>query len=421
MQLGLLALAQGLPKRYNKRMRKLLALLLTATLGVLSVNTYAQMPSKLFRQLIKQPGTFPKSRLGELSNKQLDQFIIRLRYENARLAQQNELERQRQAQVFAASRPAVFRVASVQNGGLHSLSGTIFTTSQAGQPEIFGVVPTHVLQDADHEQGTLSKEFSVLVETPQGIQTLPAQVVQLSSTKTGDVALVKFRAEDEEFLSPLSLAPTIKQFPTPVYSQGFARSILTQSSFPVVGTTSAGMLISQLPASHRGERAGFCGSPVITQQTTLAGIHVGSRYLSQDPQQTAFFAAFKLKQLPIQDGGDAGYITPASFLKQMVAAYHHPDLKPLIITFAGQEITRLAVDEYISAIELLDAHMNVVWSRNMDFKVTFTAAEAAFRLYPQVAFVRFQVGKTHWAQDADGWFVQDTDNRYSVLKPLVHP
>ena len=403
-------------------MRKLLTLLLTASLGILTVNAYAQkMSPKLFRRLIQQPATFPESRLAELSDKQLYQLVNRLTQENSRLVQQNKLESLRQAHVFETSRPAILRVAVQQSNGLHSLSGTLFKTTYAGQTEIFGVVPMHVLQEANHEPGSLSKEFSVMAQTPQGIQTLPAKVVQLSSSKTGDVALIKFRPQDEPLLSPLPLDTTIKQFPTQVYNQGFARSILTQSSFPVVGTTSAGLLVAQLPATRLGERAGLCGSPVLTQQTTLAGIHVGSRYLSLDTQLTVSSGALKLTQRSIQNGGDAGYITPASFLKQMVEAYHKPALKPVRIEFAGQEITRLAVDEYVSGIELLDDRMQVLWSNRTDFKVSFTAAQEAFKLFQQASFVRLQIGKTAWAKDEKGWFVQNTDNLYSVIKPLVRP
>lgn len=403
-------------------MKKILTLLLTVTLGVLAVDACAQkMPSKIFRELIKKPGSFPRARLTELSEAQLDQLINRLTRENARLARQNQLEQLRQSHAFEISRPAVFRVATKQENGYHSLSGTLFKTTHAGQTEIFGVVPMHVLQNADHIPGSFSKEIATLVETAQGVQTLPAQIVQLSSSKTGDVALVKFRAEDEPLLSPLPLAAPIKKFPTPVYAQGFARSILTQSSFPLIGTTSGGLLVAQLPANNLGERAGFCGSPVLTQQAKLAGIHVGSSYLGQDPQETAFFAAFHLNNSSLPQSGDAGYITPSAFLKQLVKTYHNPELKPMQVTFAGQEITHLAVDEYISQIELLDEQMNVLWHRKTDFKVTFTAAETAFRFYPQVVFIRLQIGKSQWAQDEKGWFVQDTDQTYSVLKSLVRP
>ncbi|MBO5911261.1 MAG: hypothetical protein J6Q05_03605, partial [Elusimicrobiaceae bacterium] len=189
-------------------MKQLLTLLLAAFLGVLAVDACAQrgMPSKLFRQFLEHPGQFPRARLTELTDRQLTQLISCLKREKTRLTQHTQQERLRQARIFETSRLAVFRVLSQQQNGLHSLSGTLFKTQYAGEPEVFGVIPMHVLQNKDHISGSISKQFTVSVQTAQGVQMIPAEVVQLSSSKTGDLALIKFRAQDEALLSPLSLA-----------------------------------------------------------------------------------------------------------------------------------------------------------------------------------------------------------------------
>ena len=272
--------------------------ILTAGLVLLLCTAaYAQkspkLPQQLFRRLMTDPGNFPQQSISKLSDKQLSTLIRTLEQANASLVKKNLQERKRQENVFKTARPALLRVLSGQE--MHSLSGTLFKTKHQGKTEVFGAVPMHVLKHAQEVPGTVSKQFSVAVETPQGTKIVPVEVVQLSSTKTVDVALIKFRPQDEALLSPLELGKETTSFPTQVYAQGFARSILSQQSFSLIGNTSIGIYLAQIPSTARGERAGFCGSPVLTKQATLAGIHIGSSYLEQqDPQQRAFFAAFQL-------------------------------------------------------------------------------------------------------------------------------
>ena len=351
-----------------------------------------------------------------LTDAQLEQVFLKLQAENAALECQLAAQRNTRQHVLEVSRPAVFRVLSSKHSDI-SFSGTLFKTTYQGKEEIFGVVPMHVLRTIDGVKGTLSYKFTAGVFTQTGIQFLPAYIVQISSSKTGDVALVKFRTEDEKKLSPLPLDPAEPVFPQQAYGQGFANNLLSHQSFELVGKTSNNVLLAQIPAANRGERAGFCGSPVVNAQAQLTGIHVGSRYEPQDPAQRAFFNAFQLSN-PSLEQGDVGYVTPVSFLEKLVETYHHPSAKPFAVLLAGQEITRLGAQEYVSGIEILDKDERILWQKNTQFKVSYSAVETVLRLRPDAAYVRLYIGQTRWVHNEKGWHIEDTDRVSSVLYPL---
>lgn len=351
-----------------------------------------------------------------MSDKQLEQMILKLQRENAKLERQIAQQKATQEKVYSAARKAVFRALGPQQDAM-TLSGTLFKTTYNGQEEIFGVVPMHVLRNEDHVPGTLSYKFTAGVFTDTTIKFIPAWVVQISSDKTGDVALVKFRKEDEKLLSPLALSTKEPSFPQQAYAQGFARNLLARQTFQLMGTTSTGLLTAQIPAAYEGDRAGFCGSPVVNEQGTLSGIHVGSRYGAADPAQEAFFNAFRLNAPNVQEG-DIGYVTPASFVQNLVTAYHESHAKPMVVRLAGHEITRLAINEYISRMELLDKDHRQLWSKNTDFKVSLSAVETVLRLRNDVRYIKLEIGRTHWAKDEKGWRIENTPGVSSVLYTL---
>ena len=393
-----------------------LCLLCLTLPGQLAFGQKTPKPTKALKVALR-PSQGPLASLtAELSDKQLNQLIVKLQRENAALERQIAAQQAAQEKAYSLARKAVFRALGPQLDAM-TLSGTLFKTSYNGQEEIFGVVPMHVLRNEDHVPGTLSYKFTAGVFTDTTIKFIPAWVVQLSSSKTGDVALVKFRKQDEKLLSPLALNTQELTFPQQAYAQGFARNLLTRQTFQLMGTTSTGLLTAQIPAAYEGDRAGFCGSPVVNEQGTLQGIHVGSSYVPADPATEAFFNAFRLN-VPKVPQGDIGYVVPASFVQNLVTAYHEPKSKPMVVRLAGHEITRLAINEYVARIELLDKDHRQLWTKNTNFKVSFSAVETILRLRNDIRYIKLEIGRTHWTKDDKGWHVQNTPGVSSVLYTL---
>ncbi|MBR2082543.1 MAG: hypothetical protein IJ876_06025 [Elusimicrobiaceae bacterium] len=350
-----------------------------------------------------------------LTDKQLEQVILKLQQQNAALERQIALQQTLSSQSYQAAHKALFR-ALASDHSTTSLSGTLFKTTYNGQEEVFGVVPMHVLRQENSDSGYLPRQFTAGIFTGHTVTFIPAQVVQLSSSKTADVALVKFREEDQALLEPLTLHTQPLQFPQQAYAQGFARNLVTHQAFQLIGTTSTGVLTAQIPAAYEGERAGFCGSPVVGEDQQLLGIHIGSRYVENFPQEDTFFSAFQLNRPQITQG-DIGYMAPASFLEQLVDTYHHPDLRPVEVVLGGQTITHLAVNEYVSRIELLGKASQVLWSKDTNLKVSWSAANAVLRLRSDIAYIKLYIGRTHAVSDNTDWFVKDQDAVRTVLYP----
>ncbi len=405
--------------RYNVSMKRSLFWLCLLCLAWPGQQAFGQKTPKSTKALTialrPTQGPFASLTAG-LSDKQLNQMILKLQRENAALERQIAQQKAAQEKAYSVARKAVFRALGPQQDAM-TLSGTLVKTSYNGQEEIYGVVPMHVLRNEDHVPGTLSYKFTAGVFTDTTVKFIPAWVVQLSSSKTGDVALVKFRKEDEKLLSPLALNMQEPTFPQQAYAQGFARNLLARQTFQLIGTTTTGLLTAQIPAAYEGDRAGFCGSPVVNEQGTLNGIHVGSRYACADPATEAFFNAFRLNAPNVPEG-DIGYVTPASFVQNLVTAYHEPNAKPIVVRLAGHEIARLAINEYVSRIELLGNDHQQLWTKDTDFKVSFSAAEAVLRLRNDIRYIKLAIGRTHWVKDEKGWRIENTPAVSSVVYTL---
>ncbi len=406
--------------RYNTHMRKYFILFCLLCLTLPGQWAFGQKNTKSVEKALTALLRPTKGKVASitagLTDEQLERIVKKLQAENAALERQIAAQHSARENALQVSRPAVFRALGAKPH-TQSFSGTIFKTTYQGKEEVFGVVPMHLLRNQDFVQGTLSYKFTAGVLTPQGMRYLPVWVVQISSYKTGDVALVKFRQEDEALLSPLTLSRQDPNFPQHAYGQGYANNLLTHQAFQLVGKTSNETLIAQIPAAQVGERAGFCGSPVVNEQAQLTGIHVGSSYEAQDPVKKNFFAAFQLSPAPIE-GGDVGYVTPVSYLEKLVTSYHQPAAKLFPVVIGGHEIIRLKANEYVSRIELLDKDEHVIWKKEMNIKVSYSAAETVLRLRPDTAYVRLHLGHSHWMKNQKGWYIENTDHVSSVLYPL---
>lgn len=323
--------------------------------------------------------------------------IVELERENARLAAQNLQERQYQSQLFDRARRAVFRALPYKNSPANAFTGTLIQVTHRGKKEIFGVVASHTLQSVPFLDGLLGREFQAVYIHNNVAHTIPAKIVQFSPFTMRDLALVKFPAEYESMFDPIVLEDFHLELPTQGYSQGYACNILSKQTFPIVGINSTGTLTSRLPAAELGQRSGLCGSPVFTTDFHLMGIHIGSSYKT-----------------------NVGYIAPVSAIKNLIQAYHAPaQSKPFSLSLAGREIGRLAVDEYLSRIELLDEHYRTLWKEDTQAKFSLANAEQELASYPQAAFIRLTLGHSSWEQGPKGTYVfDDNSNPRIIITPL---
>ncbi len=299
----------------------------------------------------------------------------------------------RPTEIFTFSRPAAFRAPTPDK---NSFSGTIFKVPHNGKTEIFGAVAVHALLDEYFTPGSLGKNFEAMVQIDGKITTLPVEVVQLSPAKALDIALIKFRPQDEPLLRPLTLenaSPTPGSF---LYAQGFARNELLQEEIMLLPRTSSlGMRQTSLSFANMQARLGFCGSPVVNDKAELSGVFVG---VGREPY--------------------IGFMASAAHLDKLVQAYHNPGKALVEVKLQGKELLRLPVDEYVSRFELLDENQHLLWIGNTSQKMTTTPVEQALWKNPKTRYVRLTIGKTTWKEVNGTWVVSTTPDFRSETVPF---
>ena len=366
-------------------MKKYLLAGLFTTVLLAAAPLHAQKPGSMAqKELLKSL---------QLRNAQLEKQIAQLQRAHERLLIQNAKESTYQTRLFNRAKQAVFRAMPKHKGSVNTYTGTVFEVRRNGRKEVFGTVAMHALQDVFATPGMLGKEFSALVVSGTQVKTIPARIVQLSSSAMGDLALVKFQPEDERLFRPLSLEEVSLSFPAQGYAQGYACNLLSKQTFSIVGNTSIGMLQAHLPAVDQGQRAGFCGSPVFTTNFRFAGVHVGSSYET-----------------------NAGYIAPISVLQKLVESYHNPGKHVQSIVLADKEIGTLTITEYVARIEFLDANKQVIWEKETHSKFSLRNAEQELLQHPNTAFIRLYVGNSHWHTDEHGSYVLDDEYHPRVIE-----
>lgn len=221
-------------------------------------------------------------------------------------------------------------------------STTIIKSNYHGQEEIFGVIPTHSLPPNAHEAGIkngVTKQFNAQLTRPDGtVINIPGEVVQISPESMLDISLVKFDPQYESLLKPLELADEEIAADEVILSPGLANGIpklverhLTQKSFISVRTN----LIDV-----GGERAGFCGSPLLVEGRVKA-IHTGS-----------------------VEEKEASYGTHVTFVKKLIEAYHNDGKAMYDLELDGEVLTSLNIDEYISAFAIADESKQIIYKRD---------------------------------------------------------
>lgn len=265
---------------------------------------------------------------------------------------------------------SVFRARSLGEQSEVTFSGVAFKTTYLGQEEMFGVVAAHALSP-EPGQELLGSEFTAEVFSEGGFTTVRAKLVQVSATSTLDLALIKFRPEDEELFTPLTLAKQEVSADEGIVGLGFGQGKWVLSKRRFLAKTPFSIRTSfTVPWVDRG---GLCGSAVLNAKHELLGIHTGS---TRDVEYR-----------------DIGYATPAEFLNTLVEAYHNNGNATFPLYLNGEKIASLRLDEFISYVRLKNDKGLIIWRREVRDK--FPYQDIMERL-PRARYIELSVNKAVW-------------------------
>ena len=287
--------------------------------------------------------------------------------------------------------------------GKDAFSGGVFQVTHQGKKEIFGFIAAHSLADVPsslserlENQYYLSRSFALEMQDKEGRRhTVMAEVVGLSSPKMLDIALVKFRPEDEKLFKPFLLRQEPLRDAEKLEFRGFSDK--GAALFPR-------KLLAQTPISLRTdmiwprmERVGFCGGVLLDGQEQLVGVHTGSTH-------------------GLFQGKDIGYATHAKFLRVLVDAYHRPGKATFPLELGGQKTIDLAPDEYVTAIDFFDRKGEKVGVYWLDFKFSYSEVEEIIKMR-NPRYLRFTIGRLEWSA-AEPEYVEETASKRKVVYDL---
>jgi len=307
----------------------------------------------------------------DIYREKLERSVANLKEENLRLKQMlSSVETN-----FSPLLRSTFQARQTGVDRTNFFSGTVFKTVYNGEKEIYGVVAAHSIADSPSELA-LHRHFTADVYANGKFVSVEAEVVQVGAPSLLDVALVKFRPEDEVLFRPLEISEVPVRFGALLESQGFAGN----SSVNIPGRYTLDVtpvsLRTTMPFA-RDERPGLCGSAVVDADNRLVGIHTGSSYGRFSEQD------------------DVGFATNAKFLNTLVEAYHNGGEAVFPFSLNGQKIVDLNVDEYISYVTLQDASGKNVWQKGFDSKFSYSKVKEALEIYAP-RYIQLTVRRAHW-------------------------
>ncbi len=274
---------------------------------------------------------------------------------------------------------ATFRASENDDPFSNVFSGTVFKTKYNGQDEIFGVVAAHTIApDISHSSDALHKNFVVVMHINGERKRFPVEIVQVSAPSMLDMALVKFRPQDEAFLTPLTVQPNVRKG-EPLYSHGFASG--TETDIPREVLAESYLSFRTTIPVPRDKRPGFCGSPVLNSRHELVGIHTGSVYEKAG------------------ESCDIGFAMSAKFLNVLVEAYHNNGQAQFPLVVEGRTLANMNVDEYVSVVTLYDENMRQLWQQGFDYKFSQSKVAQAIRGLPQARYVLTTTRRAYWEDD----------------------
>ena len=283
-----------------------------------------------------------------------------------------------------AVRQRVFCAHARRQGG-YPFSGGTFQVTHKGKKEIFGFIAAHSLAEfpsgsiaAIDAEYALNRVFELEVFDKKGhSHIIPAEVVQLSSSRMLDIALVKFRPEDEKLFEPFTLRrePLAENEPLGFYGFSDGGEFFLRRT--LVGQTPLS-LRTDMPCP-RDNRAGFCGGAVFDQQGRLAGVHTGSNRAA-NPKD------------------DLGFATHAKFLNVLVDAYHHKGKATFPLELDGKKMIDLAPNEYVGMMNFFDKNKEKVGTLTVPYKFSYSALKRMIETrHPR--YIQFHIGQISWSAD----------------------
>lgn len=275
---------------------------------------------------------------------------------------------------------STFQAMPVFSPNTNHFSGTIFETTYNGQKEVYGVVAAHSTNLNSWDVGTgLEKEFTVVIFPDGKPLPIKAEIVQVSSRRFLDLALVKFPAEYVSLLKPLTLAKGEVQVAETLQSHGYASLSPANIEGRTVSEIFPTSYRTTIPFS-RDARPGLCGSAVVNANHELVGIHVGSTQSGADA------------------AADKAFVVPSKMLNSLVEAYHNGGVGTFEFVLGDRKIADLNVDEYIHSMELVTdlATNRSVWRHNIEHKFSYSQVYNALANHPEAGFLRFTTRRTSW-------------------------
>ena len=266
---------------------------------------------------------------------------------------------------------SVFQVRGADDSAIR-FSGAVIKAEVDGKTQIFGVMAAHPLASTPESKAPF-RHFKADVFINGHYWEVPAQVVQVGAWQMTDMALVKFPPEIEMFLTPLVLRQTPVQVGDKIQLVGMAH----QKGFafapsPVMEITP---LTLRFPVPYVFvARIGLCGSPVVSEQQEMVGMHIGSRF------------GFS---------GDTGLVLKASYIRKMIEGYVRGEEEPYLLQINGHTLARLQSHEYISQITLFDEEGKELARQAFDGKFSYTAVKDLLAAYPAKS-IALDIGQVRW-------------------------
>lgn len=268
----------------------------------------------------------------------------------------------------------------------NTYSGVVFEVDYQGQKEVYGVIAAHAISP-DYTESALGRFFTAEIKVDGQARAVPAEIVQITAPSMLDVALVKFRPEDEKLFTPFTLAAEEPSVGAELQSLGFSKGKVAfiPNRNLLENTTVSFRTNMSFP---RIDRAGLCGSAVLNDRHELVAVHTGSTRFSQYPQD------------------DVGFATKARYLRTLVQAYHDEDGRALFpLYIGGDKVTDLNADEYVSLVQIMDRRGTVLWKRIIHSKFPYNTLMEVLEGLPDARYLSLKIQRAWWT----GHFLTETD------------
>ncbi|MCQ2410238.1 MAG: serine protease, partial [Elusimicrobiaceae bacterium] len=262
-----------------------------------------------------------------------------------------------------------------------------------GREEIFGAIAQHAMP-AWNSRGQLGQSFTARVMKGEQVVDIPAEVVQVSALSMPDIALVKFRPEDEKSLTPLTLATQEPAPSEPLQVLGFGKGQLTMITHSPLLKKS--LLTLRFPmGGDPGEWPGLCGSPVLNSAGEVVGTMTGAARKNETIVSHVDEAGVATLTETPADPYHTGYATRNVYLRALVGAYHNdPEQSTFPFMLGEHKIVDLEADEFVSMIILRDERMKTIFRKAIQHKFSYATI---MEHLPEARYVELYIEKAWWS------------------------